>query len=143
MPRQTAPPPSDEFDIHLTKPFSGHPKHTIEIIGEPNRPATVRVTHYNSETKFSEKTGEVPKDDVHELLELVSTMTGLPSNQSKDIYGHDTKVQFNTFKGQWSNADVDPSADSIHELAREQKDDFKRVSDSIEALSRTFAKHNA
>ncbi|KAI7381988.1 hypothetical protein KC336_g18715, partial [Hortaea werneckii] len=50
---------------------------------------------------------------------------------------------FNTFEIQWSNVDEDPTAGEVSEIAAEQKDDFKRVADSIEALARTFAKRDA
>lgn len=75
-----------------------------------------------------------------ELLSLVSQLRGFPSHPSKDVYGLDVKVDFNTFDIQWSNADDDSVVD---EIAGEQKDDFKRITDSIEALSRTFAKQNS
>lgn len=42
---------------------------------------------------------------------------------------------------QWSNGD-DDSVD-VNEIAGEQKDEFKRVADSIEALARTFAKEDS
>jgi hypothetical protein len=88
-----APPPSGEFQIQLSKPFSGMstssythlirepkssslstsqsqfflltastgtPTQQIEIIGEPNRPASVRRTNYEGSGKSSEKKGDVP-----------------------------------------------------------------------------------
>ena len=79
MPRMVAPPPSGEFTILLSKPFSGRyapiscsgihsiddfagtPTHTVHVIGEPNRPAVVRVSQYNGGSKSSEKSGDVPK----------------------------------------------------------------------------------
>ncbi len=76
-------------------------------------------------------------------MSLVSTLRGFPSHPSEDVYGQDTKVDFNTFEIQWSNQDDDPSANEISEIAAEQKDDFKRIADSIEALARTFAKKNS
>ncbi|KAK4547370.1 hypothetical protein LTR36_001026 [Oleoguttula mirabilis] len=142
MPRAVAPPPSGEFTVRLTKPFSGPPKHTVEVIGEPNRSASVRVSQYNGHHKSTEKDGDMPHDDVQELLRLVSELRGFPSNHTDDVYGQDAKVEFDTFEIQWSNADDDPSAGSISELAFEQKDDFKRIVQSIEALGRAFAKRD-
>ncbi|KAI7163356.1 hypothetical protein KC343_g6421, partial [Hortaea werneckii] len=78
-----------------------------------------------------------------ELMNLVNTLRGFPSHASQDVYGHNTKVDFNTFEIQWSNVDEDPTAGEVSEIAAEQKDDFKRVADSIEALARTFAKRDA
>ncbi|KAK5112795.1 hypothetical protein LTR85_011129 [Meristemomyces frigidus] len=143
MPRAVAPPPSGEFTVRLTKPFSGPPKHIVEVIGEPNRPASVRMTQYNGHAKSSEKVGDMPADDVQELMSLISTIRGFPSHATQDVYGQDAKVDFNTFEIQWSNEDDDPSAGSISEIAGEQKDDFKRIVDSIEALGRTFAKRDS
>ncbi|KAK3197434.1 hypothetical protein GRF29_216g116588 [Pseudopithomyces chartarum] len=140
MPRQVAPPPSDEFQVVLAKPFSGTPTLQIEVIGEKNRSASIRRTESNGSGSSSEKKGDVPQDDVKELLSLVSQLRGFPSHPSKDVYGLDVKVDFNTFDIQWSNADDDSVVD---EIAGEQKDDFKRITDSIEALSRTFAKQNS
>lgn len=76
-------------------------------------------------------------------MSLIDTVRGFPSHASKDVYGQDTKLEFNTFEIQWSNHDDDSSADVVNEIAGEQKDDFKRVADSIEALGRTFAKRDA
>lgn len=60
MPRAVAPPPSGEFTVLLKKPFSGQATHTVEVIGEPNRPAVAKMTQYNGNLKSSEKTGDVP-----------------------------------------------------------------------------------
>jgi hypothetical protein len=82
------------------------------------------------------------RDDVRELISLISTLRGFPSDDNKDIYGVDTKLDFATFEIQWSNQEDDPAA-AGGELAGEQKDDFKRVVDSIEALARQFAKQDS
>lgn len=78
MPRQVAPPPSGEFQVTLSKPFSGMmktsnrkeekltaftagtPTHHIEVIGEPNRSASIRRTEHNGNGSSSEKKGDVP-----------------------------------------------------------------------------------
>jgi hypothetical protein len=83
------------------------------------------------------------RDDVQELLTLVNQLRGFPSHNDKDVYGNDVKLDFNTFEIQWSNQDDDSSADVINEIAQEQKTTFKDVSDSIEALARTFAKKDS
>ncbi|KXL45131.1 hypothetical protein M433DRAFT_8745 [Acidomyces richmondensis BFW] len=142
MPRQNAQPPSGEFSVRLSTPFSGPPSHIVEVIGEPNRPATVKVTREDGNKK-SEKTGDVPKDDVQELMTLISTLRGFPSHPSKDVYGFNTRIDFNTFEIQWSNEDDDPTAGDVNEIAAEQKEDFKRIIDSIEALGRTFARKDS
>ncbi|KAM3418697.1 hypothetical protein BST61_g4674 [Cercospora zeina] len=143
MPRIVAPPPpSGEFQVKLTKGWDT-PKLTVEVLGEPNRSAVVRQTQYDGPNKSSEKTGDVPADDVNELLRLVHDLRGFPSHPSKDVYGADVKVEFNTTDIQWANEDEDPSANEINEIAQEQKDDFKRIADSIEALARTFAKNDS
>lgn len=88
-------------------------------------------------------TRRFPSDDVNELLALVSSLRGFPSHATEDVYGFDTKVDFNTFVIQWSNEDEDSTADVVSEIAVEQKDSFKRIVDSVEALGRTFAKRDA
>nr|POE47869.1 hypothetical protein CFP56_01197 [Quercus suber] len=143
MPRAVAPPPSGEFEVRLIKPFSGPATHTVEVIGEPNRPASVKITQYNGNAKSSEKTGDVSADDVNELLTLVATLRGFPTDGARDIFGFDTKLEFNTFEIQYSNFDADSASENVQELAAEQKDDFKRIADSIEALGRAFAKKDA
>lgn len=80
---------------------------------------------------------------MNELLRLVQDLRGFPSHPTKDVYGADVKVEFNTTDIQWANDDEDPSANEINEVAQEQKDDFKRIADSIEALARTFAKNDS
>lgn len=200
MPRAVAPPPSGEFQVKLSKPFAGQyrtdrrrrkkrkteflrvlilpsfpsvgePKLTIEVLGEPNRSAVIRQTHYTGNNKSSEKTGDVSScvvpafqqntallnpihpsihltqinvysssDDVNELLKLVQELRGFPSSASKDIYGADVKVDFNTFDIQWSNDEEEASEGDVE---KEQKDDFKRIADSIEALARQFATNDS
>lgn len=76
-------------------------------------------------------------------MTLISTLRGFPSHPSQDVYGADTKVDFNTFEIQWSNQDDDPAGNEVNEIAGEQKEDFKRIVDSIEALARTFAKNDS
>ena len=76
-------------------------------------------------------------------MSLINDLRGFPSHPTEDVYGADIKLDFNTFEIQWSNQEEDPSANQVSEIAGEQKDDFKRVADSIEALGRTFAKNDA
>ncbi|KAL8741019.1 MAG: hypothetical protein Q9184_008434, partial [Pyrenodesmia sp. 2 TL-2023] len=92
MPRSMAPPPSNEFSIRLTKPFSQTPTSKIEIIGEPNRPATINDTNHvgaQNQTIIA-KEGSISADDVNELLSLVRPLEGLPSNPDEDVYELDT-----------------------------------------------------
>ncbi|KAJ4364529.1 hypothetical protein N0V83_009124 [Neocucurbitaria cava] len=143
MPRMVAPQPSgEEFQVVLSKPFSGAPTHQIEVIGELNRSASIRQTQYNGADKSSEKKGSLHRDDVRELMSLISTLRGFPSHETKDIYGQDVKLDFNTVEIQWSNQEDDPAA-AGGEVGEEQKDDFKRIADSIEALARQFAKQDS
>ena len=79
---------------------------------------------------------------MRELMSLISTLRGFPSHESKDVYGLDVKVDFNTTEIQWSNQEEDPAA-AGGEIAGEQKDEFKRIADSIEALARQFAKQDS
>ncbi|KAL1587035.1 hypothetical protein WHR41_04160 [Cladosporium halotolerans] len=143
MPRSMAPPPSGEFTIRLNKPFEGKPTQTIEVIGEPNRPASIRQSQYEGSTKSSEKAGDVPKDDVVELMTLVNQLRGFPSHMTKDVYGLNVYFELNTFEIQWANKDEDPTANEVSEIAPEQKQTFKDVVESFEALARTFAKHDS
>ncbi|KAG9199565.1 hypothetical protein G6514_008326 [Epicoccum nigrum] len=143
MPRQVAPPPSGEWQVTLSKPFSGTPSLQIEVIGDHNGSASIRRTNKSDNGTSDEKKGDVPADDVKELIRLVSTLRGFPSSASKDVYGADVKVDFNTPEIQWSNGDDDSAADVVNEIAGEQRDEFKRVADSIEALARTFAKKDS
>ncbi|KAH7072234.1 hypothetical protein BKA63DRAFT_568149 [Paraphoma chrysanthemicola] len=143
MPRMVAPQLAGEgFQVMLSKPFSGAPTHQVEIIGELNRSASIRLTNYNGSAKSSEKKGDVPQDDVRELIALVSELRGFPSRETNDIYGLNTKLEFATFEIQWTNQEDDPAATG-GEVAGEQMDDFKRVADSIEALARQFAKQES
>lgn len=77
------------------------------------------------------------------MLSLVDALRGFPSHPSQDVYGHNTKIDLNTFVIQWSNEDEDATANEVTEIAAEQKDEFKRIADSIEALSRQFAKQDS
>jgi hypothetical protein len=99
-------------------------------------------TLYPKLHKCSASLTRIDRDDVRELMSLISTLRGFPSNEDKDIYGLDTKLDFATFEIQWSNQEEDPAATGV-EIAGEQKDDFKRIVDSIEALARQFAKQDS
>ena len=46
---------------YQTNITSGQPTHTVNVVGEPNRPAVIRQTMYNGSTESSEKSGDVPK----------------------------------------------------------------------------------
>lgn len=83
------------------------------------------------------------RDDVNELMELVNTLRGFPSHPSKDVFGHNVKLELNTMEIQYANQEDDPVAGTVEDVADEQKDDFKRIADSIEALARTFAKQDS
>ena len=41
--------------------IAGAPTHMIEVIGEPNRSASIRMSNYNGNSKSSEKKGDVPQ----------------------------------------------------------------------------------
>jgi hypothetical protein len=75
-------------------------------------------------------------------MSLISTLRGFPSDETKDVYGLNTKLDFATFEIQWSNQEDDPAAVG-GEVGSEQKDEFKRVVDSVEALGRMFAKEDS
>ncbi len=78
-------------------------------------------------------------------MSLVSTLRGYPSHAEEDIYGADTKLDLTTMEIQWSNQDDDATTlqGPVKEIAGEEKDEFKRIVDSIEALARTFAKKDS
>ncbi|KAL9088163.1 MAG: hypothetical protein Q9165_006290 [Trypethelium subeluteriae] len=140
MPRIMAPPPSGEFTVRLTKPFNGTPTHVIEVIGEPNRSASVNRTQSTGGAASSKKSGDISKDDVNELLSLVDQLRGFPGSSSSDVYGLDTKLELHTFEIQWANEDDESVVQIVED---EQKKTFKDVADSIEALARQFAKQDA
>ena len=107
-----------------------------------NRPSTVRNKTYTDGSEKA-KTGEIAADDTQELMSLITTLRGFPSHEDKDVYGQDVILEFATFEIQWSNEDEDPAANEVNEIAAEQKDDFKRIADSIDALGRQFAKQDS
>ncbi|KAG7007643.1 hypothetical protein G7Y79_00009g027520 [Physcia stellaris] len=133
-----APPPSGEFSIRLTKSFGKTPTEKIEIIGEPNRPATVKVTNHvgaQNQTILT-KQGEIDAGDVNTLTDLVKQLAGLPSNPTEDIYGLDTRIVLSTFEVQWDNGEEMEGGSP----SEENKQTFKDVGDSIQALARRTAK---
>ena len=44
------------------------------------------------------KTNVNSRDDVNELMTLVNTVRGFPSDPSKDVYGQNAKLELNTFE---------------------------------------------
>lgn len=77
-------------------------------------------------------------------MNVVSVVRGFPSDPSKDIFGLDTQLDFSTMEVQWTNKESESTAaKDTSDLADEQKEDFKNVVDSIQALARTFAKQDS
>lgn len=86
---------------------------------------------------FDDKIG---RDDVNELMALVTQLRGFPGSSSADVYGLDTKLELHTFDIQWANDDDETVVQTVED---EQKTTFKDVVDSIESLARQFAKNDA
>jgi len=74
-------------------------------------------------------------------MRLVSQLRGLPSSETKDIYGLGVRLELHTFEIQWANQESDPS-ETVSEIPQETKDTFKEVVQSIEAAGRQFAKQD-
>ena len=142
MPRSMAPPPSGEFAIRLTKPFTDTPTSKIEIIGEPNRPATIKhTTHVGAENQtLIIKEGSIDKSDSNELMDLVRPLAGFPSNPDEDVYGLGVRLDIATFEVQWDNGEDVEGAEAPSNPTEENKQTFKDVVESIEALTRQKAK---
>jgi len=79
-------------------------------------------------------------DDTQELMRLVNQLRGFPTSSSSDIYGRDTLLELTTFEIQWENNEEDAVST---EATAENKETFKEVADSIEALARQQAKKDA
>ncbi|KAL8985265.1 MAG: hypothetical protein Q9177_004481 [Variospora cf. flavescens] len=150
MPRSMAPPPSGEFSITLTKSFSlSDPSaEKISIIGEPNRPATISIasrTGAQNQTLLA-KEGALQADDVNELLDLVKPLGGFPSKAGEDVYGLGVRLVLSTFEVQWDNGEEGGGVMTVGAGAEEEgpteenKQSFKEVVESIEALARQKAK---
>ena len=75
-----------------------------------------------------------------ELLSLVQPLSGLPTNSDQDIYGLDTRLVLSTFEAQWDNGEeMEGEANAVP--TEENKQTFKDVVDSINALARQSAKN--
>ncbi|KAL8779156.1 MAG: hypothetical protein Q9213_007082 [Squamulea squamosa] len=142
MPRFMAPPPSGEFSIRLTKPFTNTPTSVIEIIGEPNRPASIKhTTHVGAQNQtLIIKEGTIDADDSNELMDLIKPLAGFPSNPDEDIYGLDARLDLATFVVQWDNGEDVEGAEARTNPTEENKEVFRDVVGSIEALVRLKAK---
>ncbi|KAL8757394.1 MAG: hypothetical protein Q9199_002271 [Rusavskia elegans] len=142
MPRSMAPPPSGEFSIRLTKPFSATPTSKIEIIGEPNRPANIKhTTHVGAQNQtLIIKEGSIDAEDSNELMDLIRPLAGLPSDPNEDVYGLDARLDVATFEVQWDNGEEVEGAEAKSNPTEENKQMFRDVVESIEALTRQKAK---
>ncbi|KAL8728476.1 MAG: hypothetical protein Q9166_005374 [cf. Caloplaca sp. 2 TL-2023] len=142
MPRSMAPPPSGEFSIRLTKPFTSTPTSKIEIIGEPNRPASIKsTTHVGAQNQtLIIKEGSIDAEDSNELMSLVEPLAGLPTDPDEDIYGLDMRLDLATFKVQWDNGEEVEGAEAKSNPTDENKETVKAVVESIEALARMKCK---
>lgn len=145
MPRAMAPPPSGEFSIRLTQSFNKSPTKKIEIIGEPNRSANIKVTDHTGKDNqnIHVKTGDISHDDVNELLAVVRPLEGLPTSPDEDVYGFDTRIILSTFEVQWDNGEEVEGAEAPTNPTEENKETFKDVMDSIMSLARMKAKKDA
>ena len=85
--------------------------------------------------------GLIRRDDVKELMEMVQQVRGFPSDENKDLFGLDTRLELQTFEIQWTNVDEPVDADVT--VGDETKQTFKDVTDSIDAAGRQFAKQDA
>lgn len=112
----------------------------IEIMGQPNSTATVNRKNISDNNTTDHKTGQMSADDVNELLRLVDQLTGMPSDDKKDIFGQGLRLEVQTPTSQWGNGE---EAAGAVELGDETKQTFKDVADSIEAAARQFAKADA
>lgn len=137
-----APPPSGEFSIRLTKPFTATPTSKIEIIGEPNRPANIKhTTHVGAQNQtLIIKEGSIDAEDSNELMDLIRPLAGLPSDPNEDVYGLDARLDVATFEVQWDNGQEVEGAEAKSNPTEENKQMFKDVVESIEALTRQKAK---
>lgn len=79
-------------------------------------------------------------DDVNELLALVRQLEGLPTNPDEDVYGFDTRIILSTFEVQWDNGEEVEGTEAATNPTDENKQTFKEVADSIQALARQKAK---
>ncbi|KAI4283154.1 MAG: hypothetical protein L6R38_002377 [Xanthoria sp. 2 TBL-2021] len=142
MPRSMAPPPSGEFSIRLTKPFTAPSTSKIEIIGEPNRPATIKhTTHVGAQNQtLIIKEGSINAEDSNELMDLIRPLAGLPSDPNEDVYGLDARLDVATFEVQWDNGEEVEGAEAKSNPTGENKQMFRDVVESIEALTRLKAK---
>ncbi|KAL8942622.1 MAG: hypothetical protein Q9211_001320, partial [Gyalolechia sp. 1 TL-2023] len=115
----------------------------LEIIGEPNRAATIKsTTHVGADGQtLIVKEGSIPAADVNELLSLVRPLGGFPSDPTEDVYGLDTRVALATFEVQWENGEDVEGAEGKANPTEENKATFKDVVDSIHALARQTAKN--
>ncbi|KAL8801564.1 MAG: hypothetical protein Q9182_004350 [Xanthomendoza sp. 2 TL-2023] len=140
MPRSMAPPPSGEFSIRLTKPFTSTPTTKIEIIGEPNRPASIKhTTHVGAANQtIITKEGSIDAEDSNELMDLLRPLAGYPSDPTNDIYGLGVRLDLATFEVQWDNGEEVEGGKT--DPTEENKQTFKDVVESIEALVRQKAK---
>ena len=73
-------------------------------------------------------------------MSLVRPLEGLPTNPDEDVYGLDTRIILSTFEVQWDNGEEVEGAEAATNPTEENKQTFKDVADSIQALARRNAK---
>ncbi|KAF2277365.1 uncharacterized protein EI97DRAFT_500345 [Westerdykella ornata] len=143
MPRTTSPRPQrptidNEYNVVLEKPFAAtFPSKRIEIIGEPNRDAQIKVTKRSGEhmQDMTVYEGHLDREDSRELYAMMNGLRGFPANPNKDVYGLDTRLSFTTDM-QFDNG----GEETTGELTEEQRYTFRDVCDSVEALGRLRAR---
>ena len=74
------------------------------------------------------------------LLDLVRQLNGFPTNPDEDVYGFDARIILSTFEIQWDNGEDIEGAEARTNPTDENKQTFKEVLDSIQALARQNAK---
>ena len=73
-------------------------------------------------------------------MDLIKPLAGFPSDPNSDIYGLDTRLGLATFEVQWDNGEEVEGAEAKSNPTDENKQTFKDVVESIEALTRQKAK---
>lgn len=86
--------------------------------------------------KFEQLDIPFSRDDIVELMKLVTQLRGFPSHDSDEVYGVDAKPELQTFEIQWTYEEEDPAGGSISDVTSETRQTSKDICDSFEAGGR-------
>lgn len=125
-----------------------NPRHVIEIQGDDEDKASIRVSKLISKHDYEVHEGVLQSSDIRGILSDVQSLRSLPTEEppsSQDIYGLDTAISVETKDFSWRNGGPEGCVHGESQVSAnaEHKTQFKKVADKLAAAGSKFATKKA